>query len=281
MRAQAEPSDADTEAVAQAIYWQYMPAAVTDAIPPAAEGQLLGLADRIGTIIDMFGIDLAPTGSKDPYALRRAANAIVKILCVSGLPLTLGDLLACAGGKASTVNAVRTFLEERLSFYLRDVVLLRPDVVNAVLAAGADDLRDAQARAQALEQVLGSEDLAAISAAWKRTKNILRQAGASLDPAMFSVTSTLLQEGAERILWMAVTGLVPEVEMLREQGAYVIALERIALLRPQVDAFFDTVMVMADDADLRRNRLALLATIVRELGRIADFSEITLAASER
>ncbi len=139
---------------------------------------MLGLADRIQTITAMFGIGNAPTGSKDPFALRRAANAIVKILAESGLPLTLGDVVcnACRRGGRTTAKQVAAFLRERLHFYLKDVRGFAYDVVNAVLAAGADDVRDAIARAEALTAARESADFAAISAAFKRIKNILRQA---------------------------------------------------------------------------------------------------------
>ncbi len=124
----------------------------------------------------MFGIGSAPTGSKDPFALRRAANAIVKILAESGLPLTLGDVLNAGGAEGANKEQVAAFLRERLHFYLKDVRGFAYDVVNAVLAAGADDVRDAIARAEALTAARESEDFAAISAAFKRIKNILRQA---------------------------------------------------------------------------------------------------------
>ncbi len=137
---------------------------------------MLGLADRIQTIVAMFGIGSAPTGSKDPFALRRAANAIVKILAESELPLTLGDVLNASGAEGENKAQVEAFLRERLHFYLKDVRGFAYDVVNAVLAAGADDVRDAIARAEALTAARGSEDFAAVSAAFKRIKNILRQA---------------------------------------------------------------------------------------------------------
>ncbi len=158
------------EAVAQAIYWQYSPAAIEDPIPPTVEGQILGIADRFQTIEAMFSIGLEPTGSKDPFGLRRAANGIVKILADSALPLTLSDLFQEKSQK------LIAFFRERVEFYLRDVCGFAYDVVNAVLAAGYDDIRDAIARAEALTAVRGSEDFIAISASFKRMKNILRQA---------------------------------------------------------------------------------------------------------
>ncbi len=264
----------EREAVAQAIYHQYTPAAVTDPIPPTVEGQLLGLADRIGTIVDLFALGLEPSGSKDPYALRRQANAVVKILAVAKLPLTLTELL---DGAENTAADVRAFLRERLSYYLQDVAKLPADAVHAVLAAGFDDVPDAQARAEALAQVRGSEDLQAVSAAWKRTKNILRQAEEKNIERSRAIDYALLTEEPERALAEAVAELIPRVEAFRAERSYRAALESIATLRPVVDRFFDTTMVMAEDERLRANRLALLDGIVRELGRIADFSELAPA----
>ncbi len=263
---------ADREAVAQAIYWQYSPAAITAPIPPTVEGQLLGLADRIGTIVDLFAIGLAPSGSRDPYALRRQANAVVKILAVSRLPLTLEDLLEAAHAQAG--GEVRPFLRERLSYYLEDVSKIPADAVLAVLAAGFDDVPDAEARARALAAVRGSADLPAISAAWKRTKNILRQAEEKGIAPSPKIDEILFTDEAERALAEAVASLIPEVEAFRTERNYRAALEAIATLRPEVDRFFDETMVMVEDPALRANRLALLGGIVRELGRIADFSEL-------
>src|SRR5271157_4101339 len=181
-------------AIADAIYSQYTPASMEDAIPANVEGQLFGLADRIQTIVAMFDIGQEPTGSKDPFALRRSANGIVKILAESQLPLTLRDVLESYTGEVridqngimtsrmrdidsdQTLTAVSAFLLERLNFYLKDYKGFAYDVVNAVLAAGADDVRDAIARAEALAAARESADFAAISAAFKRIKNILRQA---------------------------------------------------------------------------------------------------------
>ena len=164
------------EAVAQAIYWQYRPAAMDDPIPPAVEGQLLGLADRVATIAEMFAVGLEPSGSKDPFALRRAANGVIKILAESGLPLTIAGLESLALETLPRSGKIAAFLRERLDFYLREVRGYSYDVVNAVLSTGLTTVTDAIARAQALTEVRGSDDLAAISTAFKRIKNILRQA---------------------------------------------------------------------------------------------------------
>ncbi len=271
------------ERVAQAIYWQYRPAAADDAIPPTAEGQLLGLADRMATIVDMFALGLEPTGSKDPFALRRAANGVIRILAESGLPLKLSELERLATSPEqdalaeTSTSAVAAFFRERLDFYLREVMDYSYDVAKAVLAAGADDVSDAIARAQALTEVRASDaegHLAAISAAFKRIQNILRQArerGESYDTA--AVASALV-EPEERALHAQFSVVAPEVESLRASHRYAEAFGRIATLRPTVDSFFDKVMVMAPDAVLRRNRLSLINEVAQRFSSIADFSEI-------
>jgi len=281
------------ESVAQAIYDQYTPASIEDRIPKTVEGQLFGIADRIQTIVAMFGIGMAPTGSKDPFALRRAANAIVKILAESGLPLTLTDVLDSYTGivyadkdnkridisrdidSDETLLSVRAFLRERLHFYLKDVRGFAYDVVSAVLAAGADDVRDAIARGEALSAARESADFAAISAAFKRIKNILRQAeekGFAVQAAPEIVLSAEAQQLAD-----AAAALAPQVAKLREQRAYGEALAAIATLRPVVDAFFDKVMVLDPDAAIRGAHLALIDGVLRGFSGIADFSEIVTA----
>ncbi len=267
------------EAVAQAIYWQYSPAAIEDPIPPTVEGQVLGLADRIQTVVAMFGIGLEPTGSKDPFALRRAANAIVKILADSGLPLRISDLRGTAVDLSGEVNSrVEGFFRERVEFYLRDVRGFAYDVVNAVLTAGCDDVRDAIARAEALTAVRGSEDLAAVAAQFKRMKNILLQAQQKGIVTTGELRQEIFAESAERGLFAAANQLARTVERFRSRREYRQALEQVATLRPHVDLFFDKVMVMVDDEAVRRNRLALIAQVLSGFSSIADFSELVSAS---
>jgi len=273
------------ETVAKAVYDQYTPASIEDPIPTTVEGQLLGLADRIQTIDAMFRIGNAPTGSKDPFALRRAANAIVKILAESDLPLTLRDILHAPGnepeqgigpeGKFQPDTPLRAFLKERLSFYLKDVRGFAYDVVSAVLAAGADDVRDAVSRAEALTAARESADFAAISAAFKRIKNILRQAEEK-QFALGSPKNVKLAPEAQQLA-DAAAALAPEVAKLRQQRAYGEALAAIATLRPVVDAFFDKVMVLDPDPAIRGAHLALIDEVLRGFSGIADFSEIVTA----
>lgn len=260
------------ERVALAVYQQYQPASTEDEIPLSIEGQLLGLTDRIQTITAMFGIGAAPTGSKDPFALRRAANAVVKILAEGGLPLTLRDVVDAAGPGAEINQQVSAFLRERLHFYLKDVRGFAYDVVNAVLAAGADDVRDAMARAEALKAVRGSDDFAAVSAAFKRIKNILRQAEEK-GFAVGSAKDAMLAAEAQRLADEA-AALAPRVADLREQRSYAEALALIATLRPTVDVFFDKVMVLDPDTKIRGAHLGLIDEVLHNFSGIADFSEI-------
>lgn len=264
------------ERVALAIYEQYIPASIEDNIPVSVEGQLLGLADRIQTIFAMFGIGMEPTGSKDPFALRRAANAIVKILAESELPLCLSDIVdATTSVEDETKKAVVAFLRERVHFYLKDVRGFAYDVVNAVLASGADDVRDAVARAQALSSARESADFAAVSAAFKRIKNILRQAEEK-GYAIRANDGVKLGLEAQQ-LGDAAAGLAPQVARLREAQAYGEALALIATLRPTVDTFFDKVMVLDPDPAVRGAHLALIDGVLSGFSGIADFSEIVSA----
>jgi glycyl-tRNA synthetase beta chain len=260
------------ETVANAIYTQYIPASTDDAIPATIEGQLLGLADRIQTITVMFGISNAPTGSKDPFALRRAANAIVKILAESELPLKLSDIVKATAASEKVCSEVSAFFRERLNFYLKDVKGFAYDVVNAVLATVSDDVRDAIARAEALTVVRESADFAAVSAAFKRIQNILKQAKEKgyeigpLDEPKLAPEARQLATKAEEIQ--------PEVVGLRRIHAYDEALRLIATLRPAVDTFFDKVMVLDNDPAIRGANLGLIDEVLRGFSGIADFSEI-------
>ena len=263
--------------VAYAIYDQYLPASADDAIPRSLEGAVLGLADRIDTLAGMFGLGMEPSGSKDPFALRRAANSVVRILAESGIRLKLTEVIGAAAASESLATRLRLFFEERVAFFLREVRGQAYDVVNAVMISGSDDLPDLLARAEAVTAVRGSEDFIAVSAAFKRMKNILQQA---LDKHLeigSEVNNSLLENAAEFALAQRSAEVVMKVDALRERGDYRAALEEVATLRPQVDGFFNAVMVMAPQEDVRKNRLALLGKMVADFSRIADFSEIVTA----
>jgi glycyl-tRNA synthetase beta chain len=271
-------------AVGDAIYDQYKPVSMEDSVPRTGEGALLAIADKADTVAGMFGLGLEPTGSKDPFALRRAANGIVKILAETSvpLPLTLDEIARTASQDPVVSTKIRSFFAERLEFYLREARGQAYDVVKAVLTTGAEDVRDAVARAEAVTAVRGAVtgamgDFAAVSAAFKRMKNILSQAKEKGFTAEAHVDDALLMDAAEKVLAERSAELAERVKGLRMERQYAAALEQIATLRPQVDAFFEAVMVMDPDAAIRANRLALLERVLGDFSGIADFSEIVVA----
>jgi glycyl-tRNA synthetase beta chain len=273
-RAQGFPA-----AVGDAIYDQYKPESMEDGVPRTVEGALLAIGDKADTIAGMFGLGLEPTGSKDPFALRRAANGIVKILAETTveLPLSLDEIAALGTDDSAVAAKTRGFYGERLEFYLREVRGQAYDTVKAVLAAGASDVRDAVARAEAVTAVRGSEDFAAVTAAFKRMRNILSQAREKEITAAHGVDAGLLTEPTEKALAEKSGELAEKVRALRGKKSYAAALEQIATLRPQVDAFFEAVMVMSPDEAVRANRLALLEKVLEDFSGIADFSEIVVS----
>jgi glycyl-tRNA synthetase beta chain len=276
------------ESVATAIYDQYKPESTEDSAPRTLEGAVLSIADKTDSIAGMFGLGLVPSGSKDPFALRRQANGVVKTIVEHKLPLNLGQIMedARAGYQGSDaekkftlsdeayVQAVRGFFRERLEFYLRDVLGLAYDVVNATLAAGSEDIVDAVARAQAVAKVRPSSDFESISVAFKRMKNILRQAAEKKTRVAEPFNPTALKDSEEKKLAGAVPEVAKKVKELSSSRQYEPALIEISRLRPAIDAFFDKVMVMVEDENLRAQRLGLLQTLVNEFSSIADFSEI-------
>lgn len=275
-------------AVADAIYDHYKPEAMEDPAPRTLEGALLSIADKADSIAGMFALGMIPSGSKDPFALRRQANGIVKTIAEHKLPIKTSALMADAreryrGGEAekkftqgeqSYAEAVRSFFRERLEFYLRDFNGLAYDVVNATLAADADDVVDALARAMAVAKVRPSADFESISTSFKRMKNILRQAREANKRVADPFTPSLLKEDAEKALAAEIPQVAAKVNQLRVGKQYEAALLEISRLRPKIDTFFDKVMVMVEDEELRAQRLALLQTLVDEFSSIADFSEI-------
>ena len=274
-------------AIADAIYDHYKPESTEDNVPRSMEGAVLSVGDKADTIAGMFALGLVPSGSKDPFALRRQANGIVKVIAEKKFPLRLMDLIrdARAGYKGSDAEhnfveetkfeeSVRTLFRERLEFYLRDVKGYAYDVVKAVLGADADDVVDALARAEAVKQVLHMPEFQAIGAACKRMRNILKQAEDKgiKQAEKFEYLPEAAEEEKNLMVYMERTG--PKVEAHRRQKEYLDALRLLSTAREPVDKFFDKVMVMVDDERVRANRLALLQTLLREFSTIADFSEI-------
>ncbi len=308
-----ELPESSAAAIGQAIYDHYKPTSMEDEVPRSLEGAVLSIADKADTIAGMFALGMVPSGSKDPFALRRAANGIVRILVEQKLPLSIGRLMqdalsqyqgsdaesrfttvAPAAGSAALPDSspapsggpapaqyeanVVAFFRERLEFYLREVRGFAYDVVNAVLAAGADNPLDALARAQAVAKVRGSEDFDAISASFKRIKNILRQAeekGIAVPGHPNEQLYGASAPAAEKALYAE--GAVEagaRYQALLAEGNYDAALSCAASLRPLLDRFFDDVMVMVEDEQVRANRLALLKMLFDEFSKIADFSEV-------
>jgi glycyl-tRNA synthetase beta chain len=278
-------------AIADAIYDQYKPESTEDDVPRSIEGAVLSIGDKADTIAGMFSLGLVPSGSKDPFALRRQANGIVKMIAEKKLPLHLTELMrdARAGYQGSNAEkefvddlkfaeSVKTFFRERLEFYLKDVRGYAYDVAKAVLAADAEDVVDALARAEAVKQVLHMPEFLAIGAACKRMRNILRQAEEKgITPAeAFEHLPDSADEEKNLAAYIEVNG--SRVEALRRKKEYGNALMLLSTAREHIDAFFDKVMVMVEDERVRANRLALLRTLLREFSTIADFSEIVTEA---
>jgi glycyl-tRNA synthetase beta chain len=279
--------EATRYAIADAIYDHYKPESTDDSVPRSMEGAVLSIGDKADTIAGMFALGLVPSGSKDPFALRRQANAIVKVIAEKKLPLRLTDLMrdARAGYDRSEAEkkfvdnekfseSVKMFFRERLEFYLKDVLGYAYDVVKAVLGADADDVVDAMQRAEAVKQVLHLPEFQAIGAACKRIRNILRQAAEKgiASAATFEALPGSADEEKTLAAYVESTG--PKVEALRRKKEYGDALRLLSTAREPLDVFFDKVMVMVEDEKVRANRLALLRTLLKEFSTIADFSEI-------
>jgi glycyl-tRNA synthetase beta chain len=250
-RAQGEP-----EVVWRAVYEHYRPVSMEQAIPSTAQGQVMALADKLDTLRECFRVGLIPSGSKDPFALRRAAQGVVRILAEGSLGVALQES-----------GPLRDFLADRVKYYFREVRGYKYDEVNAVLAAGWQDLPDVEKRLAALREVRPTENFEPLAASFKRIQNILRQAGIS--PAG-SADPALLESGPETEL----AGEFERVKADARKSDYPQALRAIASLRPAIDLFFDKVLVNAPDPRVRTNRLTLLSNLLTEFSTIADFSEI-------
>ncbi|MGC1482831.1 MAG: glycine--tRNA ligase subunit beta [Candidatus Acidiferrum sp.] len=278
-RAQGESDD-----VADAIYDHHRPVGLEDPIPRNLTGCSVALADKLDSIVGCFGVGLVPTGSSDPYALRRAALGIVKIILERKLPVSI-SLAVGAAAKALLTNPpkrgvtpeqetqVLEFLLDRAKFVLREREKFSYDEVNAVFRAGVDDLVDAHRRLIALRAIRKSKNFEPLAVSFKRIRNILEKSNFKKDEAR-GIQTELFENGAEQALFSAVRSAASKVQAEKRAGKYQEALEVIAGLRKAVDDFFENVMVMAENEAVRKNRLALLAEILREFTTIADFSEL-------
>jgi glycyl-tRNA synthetase beta chain len=249
------------EAIATAIYDHYKPLSMEDSIPRTLEAQVVALADKLDTLRECFKIGLLPSGSKDPFALRRAAQGVIRILFEARLNIHLFQLPFLQA-------ELRRFLGERIEYYLREIKNYPYDEVKAVLAAAVTTLADLADRLEAVHEVRATPDFEPLAASFKRIKNILKQA--QVENA-FAPNVGLLSLGAEQDLYSVFQSVTSAVSQTTDYRA---KLSAIASLRPQVDLFFDKVLVNDPDPEIRQNRLALLHGLLTAFSNIADFSEI-------
>jgi len=274
----------ESDEIADAVYDHYRPVGLEDPIPRNLTGCAVALADKLDSVVGCFAVGIVPTGSSDPYALRRAALGIVKIILEKKLPISLSLAIGAAAKALLTHKPKRgvtpdqetqilDFILDRAKFVFRERDGFAYEEVSAVFRGGADDLVDAQKRLAALKAIRKSKNFEPLAVSFKRIRNILEKANIASGDAR-QVNPALLENGAERALYSAVREAAAKVQTHKRAGKYQEALETIAGLRKVVDRFFDGVMVMAENEAVRSNRLALLAELLREFTTVADFSEI-------
>ena len=260
--------------IAAAIDEQYYPRGAGGELPQSPTGLTLALAEKLDTLVGGFAIGAKPTGSKDPYALRRMAISLIRLINENNLNLPLDRALAASAATYPAAlaadkhtAAVRDYIRERLDSYYREQGI-RSETVQAVLALNSDDLVDNDRRIRALDTFAASDNVKNLLASAKRIRNILKKNG-ERDGA---VQTAHLQEPAEQALWQAWQDKQPAFEQALAAGDYRAALEPLATLGTPLDAFFTDVMVMSDDPALQQNRLTLLTTLQRGFDKIADLS---------
>lgn len=260
--------------VATAIEDHYRPRFAGDELPRNALGLVVALADKLETLAGLFAIGQLPTGDKDPFALRRHALGVVRMLLDKDLPLAVGELVVEALGlfpqaQPGTAEQLTDFIYERLAGLLREQGYSAQEV-DAVLALRPQRLGDVVKRLAAVRAFVALPEAAALAAANKRIANILKKA----ERADAHVSEPLLKEDAEKALHAATQKIAPQARAQFESGDYTGSLRTLAALRGPVDAFFDGVMVNAEEMDLRLNRLGLLATLHQAMNRVADLSRL-------
>ena len=266
------------EDVAQAIEDHYKPRFAGDDLPRNSTGLVVALADKLETLVGMFGIGNVPTGDKDPFALRRHALGVIRMLVEQALPLDLNWLLLqvmqpfgslITPDQAKLLEDVQHFIFERLAGSLREQGY-SPQEVDAVLSQRPQRLADIPKRLAAVRAYAGLAEAPALAAANKRVSNILKKAG-EVDA---HVSEILLKEPAEIALYATMKELAPKAKIQFEAGDYTASLQTLAVLRVPVDAFFDSVMVNAEEMDLRLNRQGLLKSLHDAMNRVADLSRL-------
>jgi glycyl-tRNA synthetase beta chain len=272
-------NDGENEEVALAASEHYQPRFSGDALPSTNTGLVVALADKLETLVGIWSIGLQPTGEKDPFALRRHALGVMRMLVEKRLALGLSELLADAVGVFDYMATfkdprveVTAFMLDRLRGMLRERGF-SPNEVEAVLAQNPDRVDDVVQRLEAVQAFAALPESSSLAAANKRITNILKKNEEALAQAG-AVDSSLLQDEAEKKLYASVQRVQPEVDAAFERGDFTGTLKTLAQLRDDVDAFFNDVMVMAEDVALRNNRLALLSILHRMMNRVADISKL-------
>ncbi|MGA3299884.1 MAG: glycine--tRNA ligase subunit beta [Candidatus Acidiferrales bacterium] len=279
-RAQGEPDE-----IAWAVYDHYKPVGLDDPLPRNLTGCAVALADKLDSLVAFFAVGAVPTGSSDPFALRRAAQGIVKIILERKLPMSLSAAISAAAKalrehapKIEATEAVQkqvlNFLLERAKFLLREKGGFAYDEINAAFAAGADDLVDAADRVAAVKAIRNMKNFVPLAASFKRIRNILEKSAGGSDRDHATVSAELLWEPAERELHAAAQRIGEVARAKKKNRKYREALEAVSELRPAIDAFFDKVLVMVEDKNVRANRIALLGNLLKEFSTVADFSEL-------
>ena len=269
-------SSGEADEVAEAIGEHYLPRFAGDDIPSSMAGRLVSIADRADTLVGIFAAGLRPSGNKDPFALRRAALGLVRILLEAEISLPLDQLLAIAAEElanqveveSALLQEVREFIIERLRHYYREQGH-GATLISAVFNSDWDTLPDLEKRLKALAGFMGQESAESLASANKRIGNILRKSETDISN---QIDEDVLNINEERILFDEVISLEEQVEPLLERSDYQASLKLLAGLREPVDNFFDAVMVMDEDVALRNNRLALLNRVKSLFDRIADLS---------
>lgn len=274
--------DGERDTVAQALEEQYRPRFAGDDLPASNTGRALAIADKLDTLVGIFAIGQAPTGDRDPFALRRSALGILRMMVEDKLPLDLVSLIDAAAGAyekqgMAVANEVRAtifeFMIDRLRAYFADQGV-DPDVFEAVRLCRPTMPADFSARVHAVSSFRSLPEAAGLAQANKRIRNILRKSEESIPER---VDADLLREPAEQGLAEAMSGLEERVRQLLNEGKYGDVLENLAGLHRPVDAYFEAVMVMADDAGLRLNRLAQLQALSNLFLQVADISALQQA----
>ena len=267
--------DGENPELAEAMDEFYMPRFSGDRLPQSRTGIAVSLAERLDTLVGIFGIGQRPTGDKDPFALRRAALGALRIIREHSLPLHLKDLLTSVAGSLSdrlsekdVVKAVYDFMLERLKgIYQEEGVSV--DLFQAVAEVSPDTIADFDLRIRAMAEFRQLPEAASLAAANKRIRNILKK---NSEPLAERADDALFQDQAERDLMAKLDELTPKAKPLFDQGEYAEGLRILASLKQPVDNFFDQVMVMAEEKELRINRLSLLSQLESQFLSVADIS---------